>query len=254
MAKSTSQDWARTSALAGFSVKSALRAGGVDVLSVLVVGNDKPETITFDGRCSWLQADLQVPGDATISEKMADKGTKLQMGFMHTFRRAQADWVMFMDADDFISNRLLRVADLRNWDAVCLTRGYRWNVTSGLAEIAGGFHLQCGTSWLMRLTEANFPAWLSNKFDSRVCDQSHADRLRALERSAAKVQMVREPLVVYVVGSNVNSYAGRSLSKKACRERMRDLLVAIRSRILGRRVNDSLRREFSLPERQALLI
>lgn len=252
MAKASSKNWAKTCSLLRYSLDSAAKIDRASV-SLLVVGHDRPERVTFENGCEWLQADFEPPTGDDIANKMADKGLKTRMGVQHTHQQGKAGWVMFMDADDFISNRLLRIADLQNYDAVCLSRGYCWHAGTGRLELVRGFHLKCGTSWIMQLTAANFPFWLGPASGKRVCDQSHTDRLTALQDAGARVQMLREPCAIYVSGHGANSYAGQVPQGHAPRDFLNRAYRLLKFVARRKRMTAGLRAEFSLPEQGEIL-
>ena len=249
MARSASKDWQRTCALLSHSLNSA-RSASDDSVRVLVVGHDVPEAITFDDRCEWLQVAFDPPADGAVASKMADKGQKTLSGVRYTSRRDLAEWVIFMDADDVISKRLLKLADLTKHDAVCLAKGYRWFSGKASLEMVPNFHLRCGTSWIMKLTQRNFPVWLGGATDGGVCDQTHSDRLSGLRRIGASVQMIREPCAIYVTGHGVNSYVARGSYQQAWKGRLKNLRNLALSWGRRRRLTEAIRQEFGLPRSQ----
>jgi hypothetical protein len=244
VAKASSGNWSQTVSLLRHSLKSVSQLGDV---SVLLVGHDYPHGVSLDANCAWLEADFDPPKDNLLASKMQDKGMKVRLGVQHTKRRDEHDWVMFVDADDFVSAKLLKLVDLFQHDAICIKRGYRWDLRGKYCEVLLDFHRVCGTSWMMRLTESNFPVWLGREKERRVCDQAHNSRLEALHKCGARVQMINHPCALYLC-HGVNSYWGDNGQRKNLAGLARRCYVGLRRSFRLRRITNELRGEFALPE------
>ena len=66
-----------------------------------------------------------------------DCGLKRMYGVRDSFARGR-QWVLFMDADDLISSRLHRMADLEHHDAVVFGMGYSWIMGSACFSACHG--------------------------------------------------------------------------------------------------------------------
>lgn len=245
ISKGLSHNWLETSKRLSDTLCSVFQLNG-SVVSVSVVGHDIPCGITFDDRCRWIPVSFDPPSAGSLAEKMNDKGLKTRKGVRHASKNSLADWVMFMDADDFISRDLLNEIDFDKHDAICLARGYSWRFADTRLEMISDFHRRCGTSWLMRLEPRLFPMWLGEGGD-RVCDQAHNSRLSGLHRIAAKVQMVKKPSVVYLTGHGGNSVAIARAGPARLQMGCVAALKGVRSRFRSRLITPSLRDEFALP-------
>lgn len=103
-----SHDYHRVEGLLRESVASWLRQTD-DHFCVVVVGNRNPQ-LQADRRVSFVGVDFPPPsminGPQTgIPSVLRDKGTKLAIG-LAAARLRQAQHILFIDADDFVSNRL----------------------------------------------------------------------------------------------------------------------------------------------------
>jgi len=246
MSKHVSHNWNETSTRLSNTLHSVLRLDASSV-SVTVVGHDIPDGVEFGSRCRWVPVDFPSPSIGSLSEKMEDKGLKIRTGLRDARAGNDTDWVMFMDADDFVSKELLVDLDFEKHDAICMERGYRWVFGDCRFELIDNFHRMCGTSWLMRLEPHLFPVWLGGG-SNRVCDQAHNSRLFGLQSISARVQMAKRPAVVYLTDHGGNSFTtvtqgGSGFGKK--------LVCAIRNakrRVYSRRITPEMHNEFSLPQ------
>lgn len=86
-----------------------------------------------------------------IAAVLRDKGTKNAIGLTRA-RELGAEYVMFADADDFVTARLTRfVADHRGGAGWTITDGWRVQLDRrALRRHRGDFHLQCGSSHIVR--------------------------------------------------------------------------------------------------------
>ncbi|MGN7977333.1 hypothetical protein ACTJJ4_07135 [Microbacterium sp. 22195] len=123
--------------------------------AVIVVANRRPP-LADDPRIRFVQVDFPPPSNVAgprtgLAAVVRDKGTKLAVG-LAAARDAGARHVMFVDDDDFVSNRLAAFVaqhpDAAGWT---FTDGWRINVERrALRAHHGDFHLQCGSSHIVR--------------------------------------------------------------------------------------------------------
>ena len=122
---------------------------------VVVVGNVEPP-LPDDPRVHFIEVGFPPPSEAEgprtgIAAVLRDKGTKLAIG-LRAVRASGAQHVMFVDSDDFVSNRLAEFVsqhpDAAGWT---FTDGWRINIERrALRPHRGDFHLQCGSSHIVR--------------------------------------------------------------------------------------------------------
>lgn len=149
-----SSDYSRVEELLRTTLASWSRQDHPGWLGV-VVGNRQP-SVELPRGVEFLQVDFEPPsqlrGPRTgIPAVLKDKGTKLAVG-LDVARTRGATHIMFVDADDFISRRLASyVAAHKDEPGWTITHGWRYNSKRrALREHAGDFHLQCGSSHLVR--------------------------------------------------------------------------------------------------------
>ncbi len=244
MARTASRSWDHTLKLLSYSLRSFSQLADV---SVLIVGHDYPTGVALGPNCEWLEASFAPPCDDSASAKMRDKGLKSRLGVQHAATSGRHKWVMVADADDFISRNLLKFADFANHDAIYLSRGYRWTPGRPYCELIPEFHLVCGTSWMMRLTTANFPVWLAHGRGPRVCDQPHNKRLAGLCSIGARVQRVDCPAAIYVC-HKTNSYYNHEQPHRAAYKLFRSLFASARAATRARLMTREFCSEFGVHE------
>jgi len=155
-ARAVSLDWDRVCRLLAGTVDSALNQTDPDVV-VVVACHDVPEIQRIsDPRVVVLRSTAKLPGD--LQEQMWDKHRKKRMVMAH-LHAIGGGWVMPLDSDDLVSNRL--VADIRRrrprfgaiidqgWELDCATRRLR---------AAPRFNRVCGSSGVFRFGPSELPA------------------------------------------------------------------------------------------------
>jgi GT2 family glycosyltransferase len=149
-----SQNYAEVEKALRASVTAWLRQTDPDVV-VIVVANRKPD-LPDDPRITILTVDFPPPsaertprtGNAAV---LRDKGSKNAVG-LAVAQRLGARYIMFADADDFVSRRLATFvrthSDRPGWT---VTDGWRLSVhRRAIRRHRADFHLQCGTSHIVR--------------------------------------------------------------------------------------------------------
>lgn len=243
-------DWQKTSRMLEYSLQSLL-AVPFDDADVLVVGHELPPALAARriDRVKFVRVDFDPPAlthvaDADIQAKAQDKGRKVELGTKLACANG-SEWVMYCDADDFVSSNLSHECSFSSSDAIVFGMGWQWSFGSRRMTRRSNFYRICGTSSLLRLTKRNFPVWLGGA-SNRVAEQGHNVRVRALKEAGAVVQMVRRPLAVYAVDNGSNYYynplEGRNdpLPRRVFR--------AVKRYANTYRITEKLRLEFSMPD------
>jgi GT2 family glycosyltransferase len=136
------------------SVTAWLRQTDPDVV-VIVVASRKPD-LPDDPRITTVTVDFLPPspertsrtGDAAV---LRDKGCKNAVG-LAVAQQLGAEYIMFADADDFVSRRLTAFVRAHSGQpGWTITDGWRLSVhRRAIRRHRADFHLQCGTSHIVR--------------------------------------------------------------------------------------------------------
>jgi hypothetical protein len=212
--------------------------------SVSIIGHERPENLPLGDRCTWTAVDWDPPQRDDTPGKLNDKGIKIRQGVQDAFARG-VKWVMFVDADDLISNRLPVLCDLESHDAVCFENGYSWEAGTDWLQRVPSFHRVCGSSWIMRLSPALFPMWLGVG-NHRVCDLAHNERQHALIKENARIQTILAPMAIYCVGHMTATGFGELLGHKFGTPF--SIRLQLRRIIRQKCLTAALRKEFSIPD------
>lgn len=240
ISKRASRDWERDSRILHDTLRSLLALPS-DYLDITLVGHEKPDFWDMN-RLQWLQATHEPPSPEDRDAKLGDGAVKKMAGIQHAHRSGY-EWVMMMDADDLVSNRLPFCTNLKDHDVIVLKNGYGWRSGTRWLEVIPHFHRICGSCSLVRCTPEFFPCWLGGT-ERRIGDANHNEVLDLAIQAGARIQMLNEPLMIYRLGDH-NHYwrkltASEFLSKRAAARLCKRL-------IRSRRLTEALRNEFLIP-------
>ncbi len=121
-----------------------------DQFRVIVVCNEKP-IIQFDSPfVEYIQVNLPIPSNKT-SEKENDKAKKLMIG-AEFGKKFNPSYLMVVDADDFISNKIAAFVSTKSEQTgYFLDRGYiHESGSSSLYYLRKNFGQYCGTSIIIK--------------------------------------------------------------------------------------------------------
>jgi hypothetical protein len=240
IAEGVANDWPKAVACLERTIGSILGNRESD-LRAIVICQDRPPLKLDDERYIFLETKLPKPEKEDVMAKHRDKGGKLIEAFTAA-KQLSPEYVMFVDADDLISNSLVSYVFQRpNFDAFCLKIGYEWREGSSHFTIRPSFNQVCATAFICRFNERNFPALLGNKTAKGICELGHNLVEAAMDAEGLVVDKIFEPKAVYVTGHVNHMYQG--YHHLTIRRRIKDL---VRSPWRNRRLTADLKREFGL--------
>ncbi|GMR06227.1 MAG: glycosyltransferase family A protein [Gammaproteobacteria bacterium] len=138
-----------------------------DCFKVLVVCNQIPD-INVNQCVEFLEVDFPAPSSLNqpqtgMAAIRIDRGSKYMAGLIYA-RRYQPAFVMFFDADDYISNRIVEHVDSQpdrcGW---YIDRGYRYQFGDTQLSHLSDFHHHCGTGIIYPYSTLDIPAKLTEK-------------------------------------------------------------------------------------------
>ncbi|MFQ3670902.1 MAG: hypothetical protein SNJ84_05535 [Verrucomicrobiia bacterium] len=239
-ARAVARDWGRVEALFHRTLGSV--CGQTEPwFRVVVVGHDRPSTPLLERpEVTWLKVSSPVPEGGRTETAMEDKWLKVAEGLVMV-GQGRPVFVMIVDADDLVSNRLAaHVRAHPNRHGWIIRKGYRYREGSPWVELDPEFN--CGTNAIVAARQVRFPR--SNTPEERakcilLC-HGHTVIERAMADEGRPLDELPFPGAVYVWGHGDND------SHRDGREGWRGLRYLLgkvrRSRPLTRR----LRQEFNL--------
>jgi hypothetical protein len=192
----------------------------------------------------FLVRDLPVPSKADPLQ--LDKWTKLAHGLVAAAELAP-DFVMLMDADDLVSNRLSAFANLnRQSNGWIFKTGYYWSYGSRFARLSNDFN--CGTNAIVNSRYVRFPKTVDerSRLDCIILKNGHMTIEAAMRQQGTPLDPLPFPGAIWVAdhGDNWTTLTAPPLPKRF-RSRVRAMLNRL-SNVSEQRLITSLRREFGL--------
>lgn len=190
------------------TVRSALSQSEKEVIVIVVAGDSITLSIT-DDRLSIYKHKTSKLIDNSFVGKSVDKGRKMYFGLNEAKKRG-AEWIMMLDADDLVSDRLVSVClSKRNlqMDALIVDSGYIEYGDSPLFlhRVPKCFNEVCGSGNIFRssLVEVDPKVLDDGTFDDfRFLINHQYFKKNCIELLRAKVGLVTFPAVIYRVHNN----------------------------------------------------
>lgn len=200
-----SSSWERVCQLLERTVKSACNQTSPN-FKVLIVCHEKPELSLVDPRVSYLSVDLPLPSDYEGKEK--DKMSKMLIGMREAFS-LNPSHIMFVDADDCVSNRLVEFVDQNiNKNGWFIGKGYEYREDiQQLKYRRKGLHLRTNSSHIIRVDLLE-PA-LTIKLDDVKRENfilNHRDTANILKSRGTPLEELPFPGMVYITDNGENMW------------------------------------------------
>jgi hypothetical protein len=159
--KVVSKNWETVSALFENSLRSAYEQIDPD-FKIIVVCHEIPHlTLDYDDRIEFITVDFPPPEKLVTELTMQDKWKKLAIGMVRA-GELKPDFIMFLDADDLVSNRLSQyVNQHKTANGWMLKHGYTYQFRSNWVDFNDCFH--CGSDSIVSSKLINFPQDLSEQ-------------------------------------------------------------------------------------------
>jgi len=247
-----SQNWSLASQLLEQTVRSACAQTHPD-FHVLIICHEKPTGVNFPQNCSVIEAPFAPPSltvadglntDDALFTMRSDKGRKLLYG-LELVRSNGGRYVMFLDADDLVSNRLASfVAEHQGEHGWYIDAGYKMNHGSRWFYPRRRFYEECGSSHILRSDLAPFPR---NQPDYRKdLDDYYVRRYVAHAYINDKLKKLGYPLRPLPFYGGIYLVNAESFYANAFRKKDTWLRILGRWLIKGRRVLPTLQGEFGI--------
>lgn len=148
------EKWSDTSAIANISLRSVLNQNNQQ-FRVILVCNEPPEKLISHSNLTVAKVNFPCPRN--YDEILEDIRKKIKFGM--TVAKAFAPcFVMRIDSDDFVSNKLVDFARQNaNSNGWYIKWGYRFNFANSELHLQPKFHMNCGTAHIINCRPEDFP-------------------------------------------------------------------------------------------------
>ncbi|MEI6231548.1 MAG: glycosyltransferase family 2 protein [Planctomycetota bacterium] len=190
---------------------------GTDDYEVVVVCHERPEIGFSHSKIHYAEVDFDLVScikekDLTVGitterdfiHRRTDKGRKMLYGYYFA-QQFNPTHIMFVDADDFVSNRLAAHCsanpDCAGW---YVEKGYRYREFGSWIYLKRtNFHMQCGTGFIMKnnIIPAKPPLY-NEGFDYYKFFIAHQSIVRTLREAGTPLLPLAFYAVVYVLHSS----------------------------------------------------
>jgi len=174
----------------------------------------------YDERVEFLVSDQDTP--KTAYEMLLDKGWKISM-IARRIREAGGGYVMLVDSDDLVSNRIAGYVNSRPLCSGYLSSfGFVYNEGSDYVQKAGALHRLCGSCAIVYYRPEDLPDEMPESFfddspsEKWVIRMAHPRIPECLKEQGRSLSTLPFPSTVYVrnTGDNHSMLAGSDFSWK----------------------------------------
>ncbi|MGF1568333.1 MAG: glycosyltransferase family 2 protein [Nodosilinea sp.] len=216
---------------------------------VIVVCHERPKISFHSPQVTYLQVDFPLPGAEYVS-KERDRRLKVQVGLIHA-KKLSASHVMFVDADDCVSNRLAKfVSENSKQNGWFLNRGYDYREDIQLLRIRNkNLHLRTGSSHIIRLNLLEPEVLLPpDQLKISNCVLNHVDTVRILKKRGSPLKPLPFKGVIYVTDNGENIWWNQESRRKknSLKETSINIFKDLYQSFIARPVTESIRDEFGL--------
>ncbi len=245
-----SSSWERVCQLLERTVKSTCNQTSSN-FKVLIVCNEKPELSFVDPRVSCLSVDLPLPSDYEGKEK--DKMCKMLLGLREAFS-LNPSHVMFVDADDCVSNRLVEFVD-QNIDknGWFIGKGYEYREDIQQLKYRGkGLHLRTNTSHIIKIDL--LASDLNIKLEEVKRENyilNHRDTANILKSRGTPLEELPFPGMVYITDNGENIWWNQAQISEwakdySLKDRLKVYLGKAYQKLITRPLTPAIQEEFYL--------
>ena len=123
---------------------------------ILIAHHDEPDLFyKYDERVEFIRIDYPVPRN--FDQQRLDKYYKKRF-LMKRIRELGSGYVMFVDADDLVSNKIASFVNMdKNEFGYYVRTGYEYYENTNKVKIAPRFHNMCGTNAIIKYSVDDLP-------------------------------------------------------------------------------------------------
>lgn len=187
---------------------------------VLVVCNKIP-AINVNKSVEFLEVDFPAPSSLNRAQTgmeaiRSDRGYKYMAGLIY-IRPYNPSYVMFFDADDFISNRIVEfVTQQKEKCGWYIETGYQFQTGDTHLSSMSNFHHHCGTSLIYPYSMLEIPSGLAGEVNlssiKRYSDENYLKNVLGSHRAAVMIHQswgysfrpLPFPCAIWILGTGEN--------------------------------------------------
>lgn len=205
--KISTADWDLTVSLLNNTLKSVFNQNEQE-FRVIIACHEIPQiTEDYDKRLEIIQVDYPPPEQ--IKHYVPDKYYKKRI-LVHRVQESGGKYIMFVDADDYISNRLATwVKNHEHPTGWFIKTGYEYDASSNSLRITPRFNNICGTSAVLNISDLSgsvetlFTDY--NRENKYLFDYGHNEWNKILEEQKQQtLGIIPFKAAVYVINTGVN--------------------------------------------------
>jgi len=243
-AKRSARDWDQVCERFRATIRSIGRQTDPD-FRVLVACHDLPELDGVDrSKLQFLTAEFAPPSADDFRGQMIDKGRKVHL-MLSTIRRLGVGSYMQVDADDFVSRRI--VAFVRSRPEVpgwVIRKGYEYKVGADFIQLNPVIHRHCGTTHIVNLRVDDLPPDMGDADSPEapakyVLRRPHHAWRRGFAAAGRSFRSLPFAGCVYVTGYSDNHSVNKPGIARHQRLGLRRLILSASPRLrLGEKIKD----------------
>ena len=205
--KVTTSNWDLTVKLLNNTLKSVFNQTYQE-FKVIIACHELPPIIgDYDNRLEIIQVNFPPP--VHFKDHLTDKYYKKRI-LVHRVQEYGGKYIMFVDADDYISNRLAAwVKDHEHPTGWFIQTGYEYDASSNSLRVTPRFNNICGTSAILNISILNGPVDTAftdyKRVNEYLFDYGHNEWNEVLKEQEQKtLGIIPFKAAVYIMNTGVN--------------------------------------------------
>ena len=205
--KVTTSNWDLTVKLLNNTLKSVFNQTDQEFKVIIACHELPPITGDYDNRLEIIQVNFPPP--VHFKDHLTDKYYKKRI-LVHRVQEYGGKYIMFVDADDYISNRLAAwVKDHEHPTGWFIQTGYEYDASTNNLRITPRFNNICGTSAILNISDLIEPVETAftnyERVNEYLFDYGHNEWKEVLkEQKQRTLGIIPFKAAVYIMNTGIN--------------------------------------------------